>query len=562
MTPQRRRAAWFAAALAGLLGVAAVAGEIAGWPFLQQPLRDALQRATGVPVQLEGRFRVHLLWRPRLLVERLTVGSATGVPAPHLVDGRRVALAWHWGDVWRWRRGGVLVLRSLRADALDVHLVRLADGRASWQIGRARAADGPARPLPKVGRLEVNDGRIIVDDQLLDTQLRIDVRGREGGGSELQAGNGYRADISGRYRAAPVKLALSSSGALPLLRDAEGDNDAATTALRIDGEVGASRIVFDGQAAALMGGRHLDGALRFSGPSLASVGQPLGLALPQTPAFNLQGRLTHHDGVWTLRAERATIGRSELTGDFRYDTTTRPARLSGKLAGPRLLLADLGPSIGAPTGGSAQLPTTVTRAARGHVLPQQRFNVPSLRAMDADVQVAIDQLVFSTSAVNPLHNLRTHLQLDDGVLELRALQADVAGGHLSGSTRLDGRRQPAQWAAKLRFDGVDVAGWVRGVRTPEGQRKAPAATNERALRQQRDAARRGDDKAPTAYLTGQLEAVVDVTGSGQSTAEILSTLDGPVQVTLRDGTMSHLVTEAMGLDAAQALGVVIKGDAA
>ena len=226
------------------------------------------------------------------------------------------------------------------------------------------------------------------------------------------------------------------------------------------------------------------------------------------------------------------------------------------------MLADLGPSIGAPTGGSVELPSQVPRPVRGHVLPQQRFNVPSLSEMDADVQVAIDQLVFSTSAVNPLHNLRSHLLLDKGVLELRALQADVAGGHLSGSTRLDGRRQPARWAAQLRFDGVDVAGWVRGVRTPAGQRKAPATTNEPALRQQRASARQGADETPSAYLTGELEAVVDVTGAGQSTAEILSTLEGPVHVTLRDGTMSHLLTEALGLDVAQALGVAIKGDAA
>ena len=358
-----------------------------------------------------------------------------------------------------------------------------------------------------------------------------------------------------------MKLALRSGGALPLLREEEDDDGRpATTPLRVEGEVGASRIVFDGQAAALTGGRHLDGTLRFAGPSLARVGEPLGLPLPQTPAFDVLGRLTHHDGVWTLSAERATIGRSQVAGDFRYDTRQHPARLSGRLEGPRLMLADLGPSIGAPTGGSAQLPTSVAHAPAGHVLPQQRFNVPSLRAMDADVQVAIDQLVFSTSAVTPLHNLRTHLLLANGVLELQALKADVAGGQLSGSTRLDSRAQPPRWAAQLRFAGVDVAGWVRGVRTPAGERKAPASTNAPALRQQREAARRGDDKTPKAYVTGQLETTIDVTGAGQSTAEILSTLEGPVHATIRDGTLSHLVTEALGLDLAQALGVAIKGD--
>jgi len=459
----------------------------------------------------------------------------------------------------------VLTLRALRADALDVKLVRLSDGRASWQLGHTAPHDADSRtsPLPKVGQLSVDDGRFVVDDQMLDTQLRIDVRGREGGGPEAQAAAGYSASIDGRYRALPVKLALRSGGAMPLLRnddDEDDDTQPVTTPLRVEGELGASHIVFDGQAAALMGGRHLDGALRFAGPSLARVGAPLGLPLPQTPAFDLLGRLTHHDGVWTLLAERATIGRSEVAGDFRYDARKQPARLSGRLEGPRLMLADLGPSIGAPTGGSAELPTSVPHAPAGRVLPQQRFNVPSLRAMDADVQVAIDQLVFSTSALTPLHNLRTHVLLDNGVLQLQALKAEVAGGQLSGSTRLDGRGRPARWAAQLRFAGVDVAGWVRGVRTPAGERKAPASTDAPALRQQRAAARQGGDKTPNAYLTGQLEATIDVTGAGQSTAEILSTLEGPVHVTVSDGTMSHLVTEALGLDLAQALGVALKGD--
>ncbi|HEY6514225.1 MAG TPA: AsmA-like C-terminal region-containing protein, partial [Burkholderiaceae bacterium] len=95
-------------------------------------------------------------------------------------------------------------------------------------------------------------------------------------------------------------------------------------------------------------------------------------------------------------------------------------------------------------------------------------------------------------------------------------------------------------------------------------RQAPAANDAPALRQQRNttrrAAERGAEQTVQAYLTGKLEASVDVTGTGRSTAEILSTLEGPITVLLHDGTMSHLVTEAMGIDLAEALGVVVKGD--
>jgi uncharacterized protein involved in outer membrane biogenesis len=63
-----------------------------------------------------------------------------------------------------------------------------------------------------------------------------------------------------------------------------------------------------------------------------------------------------------------------------------------------------------------------------------------------------------------------------------------------------------------------------------------------------------------AYVTGELTADAQVTGRGRSTAEILGSLQGHAGLALRDGTLSHLVTELAGLDLAQALGVLFRGD--
>ena len=526
-----------------------------------RPLQDALARAAGVPVQTSGRFDARLLWRPRLDVEQLTIGAGGGVEAPHLLQGRDVLLEWRWSDLWRWRRGETLRVRALQAGALDLRLLRNADGHATWQLGSADRQpkdDDPRRNgLPRIGLLAVNDGRIVVDDRITDTQLQIGLQGREAEGAGT---SGYRASVTGRYRALPLNLQLQSGSALPLLQDDEDDTTHPTTNLLVKGEVGAARISFDGRAASLLGARQVEGALQFGGPSLAQVGEPLGVTLPQTPAFQLNGRIGHDAGVWSLRAERATIGASQLAGDFRYDTRAKPPRLSGRLDGPRLLLADLGPSIGAETGGTrAKPPPDVPRQA-GRVLPQRRFDLPSLRAMDADVQVAIDELVFGTDAMAPMRGLRTHVRLNGGVLELQQLKAGVAGGQASGATRLDSNANPPKWGAQLRFGGVDIAGWLRGARTPEGKRKEPAPTDTKQLKQQRNEARQQPDEAPPAYVTGVLDADFDVTGAGRSTAEILASMDGHTDVTLRDGTMSHLITEALGLDLAQALGVLIRGD--
>jgi len=557
-----RAALWGAAAVAGVLVLAVAAGEASGWRVLRAPLQDALARAAGVPVQSSGRFHARLLWRPRLEVEQITVGAGGGVDAPHLLQGRDVALEWRWGDLWRWQRGATLRVRALQAGALDLRLLRNADGHATWQLGgtdrRPKDDDKERAGLPRIGILAVSDGRIVVDDRVTDTQLQIGLQGREAEGGA--GSSGYRASVSGRFRALPLELQLQSGSALPLLQDDEDDTRHPTTNLMVKGELGKARIQFDGRAASLLGARQFDGALQFGGPSLAQVGEPLGITLPHTPAFQLNGRIGHDGGVWSLRAERATIGASQLAGDFRYDTRAKPPRLSGRLEGPRLLLADLGPSIGAETGGTAAQPPPHAPRQAGRVLPQRRFDLPSLRAMDADVQVAIDELVFGTDAMAPMRGLRTHVLLNGGVLELQQLRAGVAGGQASGLTKLDSNAKPPKWTAQMRFGGIDIAGWLRGVRTSEGQRKEPAPTNTRQLKQQRTEARQQREQAPTAYVTGVLEADFDVTGAGRSAAEILASMDGRTDLTLRDGTLSHLITEALGLDVAQALGVAIRGD--
>src|SRR3546814_447875 len=53
---------------------------------------------------------------------------------------------------------------------------------------------------------------------------------------------------------------------------------------------------------------------------------------------------------------------------------------------------------------------------------------------------------------------------------------------------------------------------------------------------------------------------MDPKGSGNSTAELLGSLDGDISAYINNGQISHLIIEALGIDLAQALGLVIKGD--
>ncbi|WP_439519319.1 AsmA family protein [Hydrogenophaga sp.] len=557
--PKRRfrlRHAVIGVAATLLLGVVAL--EVAGWPFLRQPIERAMTRATAVPSTLQGPFKLHLFWRPRLEVDHLNIGSDPRFEVPHLLDARQVVLAWRWGDVWRWRQGEPLRVHALQAETLDAHLLRTPDGQANWQLGdqsQSKEPDPDGFDLPRFGTLMVGRGKIDWRDAVQDVDLDIAVRGSEGE-AVSQQGAGYEATVNGRYQAMAMKLAVKAGGTLPLLQDPDASAQAPWVPVRVEGTVASSRLLFDGEAAALLGTPRLRGALELKGPSLAAVGEPLGITLPTTPPFDLKGNLQHEGGQWRLQASRANIGSSRLAGDLLFDQTVSPARLSGEVNGSRLAFADLGPAVGADGAGDQP----AQRQPEGRVLPQRKFDLPSLKAMDADVRMKFDELDFGTASMAPLRQLQTRLRLDGGVLRLESLQTVVAGGSLKGLTQLDANASPAKWEADLDFAGIDVAGWLRGLQKDSATEKPPAATATTALKRERNEARQGGDQPVQSYLTGALSGNVKVTGAGNSTAAILGSLNGPMQINLRDGTVSYLVTEAMGLDVAQALGVVISGD--
>jgi uncharacterized protein involved in outer membrane biogenesis len=515
-----RRAAAIALGIAAAFAAVLALGESSGWPFLRSPLQSLLQRSAGVPVTLDGRFHLSLIGQPSVEVGRLRVAAAQGLDLPHLVDGRDLRLAWRWGDLWRWRQGDApLRLRELSAEGLDAHVVRDAQGRASWRLGRrdAAAESGDRDDMPQVDLLSLRNGHVRIADAPFDTALAIDIGGQDGSAA---TDAGYRARVEGRWRALELALDVETGGTLPLLRS--DGADVVPLPLRVQGRAGAAQLAFDGQAQALWGARRLDGLLQLSGPSLAEVAAPLKMALPNTPPFDLRTRLVHDAGLWQLGAAQARIGRSRLAGDLRFDARTQPGRLTGTLTGARLALGDLGPAVGAP------VRKPVVRAPGERVLPQRRFDLPALDRMNADLQIALDELDLGTDTLAPLGRVRTRLVLQDGVLDLRQLDAVVAGGRVAGSTRLDATRDPARWGADLRLAGVRIDRWLQGT-----------------------AGR---------YISGVLSGDLGLRGTGRSTAQILGSLDGKAQIQLRDGTLSHLVTEALGLDVAEALGLVIRGD--
>jgi AsmA family protein len=527
-----RRALIAGGALVGLVLTAVALGELVGWPFLKGPLEHQIRSRAGVDIALDGRFHTRLLVQPMMRVERIVVGAGGGVEVPHLLAADNLAVRWRWGDLWRASQGAALRVRSLQADRIDAHAVRLASGAASWDIvprdpDAPHPADTSPTPMPEIERLVLREGEIAFRDEMLDVEVNAAIRRSTDPNEPMP----WQATATGRYRGAPIALQAQASNDLPLLLQTGGE-ETPLLPLQLSGRIGSTELRFEGAAGALWAGQGLVGQLDISGDSLQASAAPLGVTLPDTPPFKLSARVARQGATWSVESDSATVGSSSLTAQLQFQTDTQPPRLTGELGGTRLALADLAPAVGAD-----QPPRRADR-----VLPDERFDVPTLGQMDADVRVDLKQLDFGTPTLAPVQDLRLHLRLANSRLTLSELRARVAGGTLSGSTAFEVKGEVPQWEAALRFAEVDLDSWIRGL--SKGDAK--------------DA--KGGQPDARAYMSGTLDASAQLRGQGRSVAEILGSANGLLNARITDGRLSQLVTEAAGLDAAQALGMWIQGD--
>ncbi|MFC5302558.1 AsmA family protein [Azospira restricta] len=507
-----------------LLHVAALAAsEAGGWFFLRAPAEAVLSAQLGREVRIAAPFRLHFRRTLHVDAGGLWVAAPAGFSVPHLIDADGLTLRLRYRDLLALREPSApLRVAALGARRFDLRLVRLADGRASWQF----AAES-TRPPPTVERLGVQQGGIVLRDPLLAVDLDSTLAPRD------NASPAVVAEISGRLRERPLRARVTLPDGPP----------------RVPTEKAGEPIAVEGQAD--YAGLHLDfagtlvadalrGTVAVRGPSLSLLGRLFDTTLPTTAPFRLQGSVARDFGEspqWRITVASARVGRSDLAGEFTYDAAASPPRLDGTLTGRNFVLADLAPAFGTRDADGA-----VVRPAGGRTLPDRPLDLPSLTRLDAGIAIDLRQVDLGAAFRQPIAPLRARLTLAGGRLTLADIDARSARGRLSGTLAVDASQPRPQWRADLGWDGVRLDRWLKAAQAAD------------------DDIRRRGDEAPPPWFTGTLHGRTRLVGHGRSSAELLASLDGRASLSVRDGSLSHLLLEGLGLDVAQGLGLLLRGD--
>lgn len=504
----------------GLLGILLVALVVLfQWNWLRGPIGRFVTEETGREFVIDGDLEVELGRVTRVTMHKVRFRNAGWAKAPLMGSADRLGFAIDIPALLEHR----VELRQLDLAGADVSLERAGDGRRNWVLSKE---EGPETAAPEIQLLSISDSRIAYRDAMLDADIAAEVTTD---GKDVERPT--QISLSGRYRKVPVS-GFATAGPVLSLRDSKRPFPA-----RIDARIGKTSVGIDGSFADLAKFGKIDAQLRLAGPDLSQLYPVIPLALPTTPAYRIEGRLSRDGNRYSYEGFSGMIGRSDIRGDVLFvDESPRPF-FKASLDSNLLDLKDLAPLIGARPARSKAAPapkaadSTAERpsqkAVPRKVLPAEAFNLDRLNAMNAEVSLSAKQILRPDEL--PLDNMRTRLLLTNGDLKLDPLEFGFSGGRIAAKIGIDARQTPMAAQADVDLFNVKL-----------------------------------EQLFPTLDLMrasfGLIGAQLRLSARGNSIATLMGNANGEATFAMGGGEYSGLLLEALALNGAGILKYLALGD--
>ncbi|ATS39824.2 MULTISPECIES: AsmA family protein [Xanthomonas] len=488
------------------------------WNWLRGPVERAVSAKTGREFHL-GHLDVDLGRITTVRGERLSLGNASWSKRGAMAELNAAEIDVEFWPLLR----GKLRLPEIRLEHPTLLLEAGNDSHPGNWVFDQSDGDGS---MPRLGRLLVTNGRLQYIDDASRSDVDVAINSLAPPSSDQRAAP-IGIDGKGRWKGYPFSLKGNTASPLELSQSEHP--------FRIDlrGSAGATRTHVRGTLTNPFQFREFDLQMALSGQDMEDLYPLIGVAMPSTPPYKLDGRLRRDGDVWRYEKFTGTAGDSDLSGTAEIDLRNKRPFLRADLASKRLDFDDLAGFVGAPpktgtneSANAEQKKQAAQLAASARVLPTTPYDLSKLRAMDAQVRWRAQRI---NAPSWPLDDMDASLTLKDGLLQLDPLNFGVAGGDIRSTIGMDARK--AVITTQLKAS-------IRGIRL---DRLFPDAT----LAKQ---------------ASGAIGGELDLRGRGNSIAAMLGSADGSIGVGMGRGHVGNLIMELAGLDIAESLKYLLTKD--
>lgn len=517
--PWKRIGIWTGGALGVLITAFVLFLTFADWNAMRGPIARYASAATGRPIVIHGDLDVNpWSWTPEVRVNQLRIGNQERFRERGLfADVGYAEASFRWLPLlW-----GSLDIVRLDLRDTDVSLYRAADGDSNWS--RAPGADrGKPFNLPAIREFSLRDGMLKLEDDKRRMNLEAEFTTSES--ADRRNPGRFELIGEGSINRRPFEITLTGAPLLNVRRDRPYDFVA-------DVRAGPTHIVADGAISRPFDLSAFAANVRSTGSDLADLYYLIDLTLPNTPPYDLRGRVERRGDVYGMRDIAGRVGDSDLAGQF---TASRHNAgrllLEGAFTSRSLdwddLMAVLG---GAPDPDESASPEqrqiAANLAAQGRLLPDATLDISRVRNMDARVSYRAQHV---RSETVPLRGLAMDINLDTGLLRLDPLTLELSQGRIGGAVAINARQQTPRVDLDVRLSNARI----ENVISMNGAQP----------------------------ITGALYGRARLSGTGASAHRAAANANGDVTLVIPNGEIREAFAELTGIDVTRGLGLLLADD--
>jgi hypothetical protein len=492
---------------------------LADWNRLRGPIGRYASAQTHRHVEIDGDLKVSLLtWTPTVSIGGLRVGQPAWAGPGDMADVQRIVVS---VKLWPLLTGH-LVMPLLQVDRPVLNLLRDQTGRESWALDAGKPSGKPFR-LPPIQRFIINDGHL----HYVDQKRRMVISGLIDSNEQATGPSAHAFSLVGDGTLNKTPFQLKAAGG-PLL-NVRLDQPYPFTA---DVHAGDTRVLAQGQLAKPFDMASYATHLHITGRDLADLYYLTGLALPNTPNYDVQAELTHQGRSYNLDKASGRIGGSDVEGSLKVALSdgNRP-KVTADLSSRLLDTRDLATLFGGPPVGKnlasakpAQKHQAAAMAAEQRLLPDSTLAVDRLRGMDATLHYRAAAV---KSLFLPIRRATLELTLDHGVLTINPVAFDFPQGRFWGQVRLDARGAMPVTDADMRLSQVNLQEFI-----PHAAGTEPP-------------------------LEGVMAARAKLHGVGDSVHRAAADASGAITVVIPQGKIRTAFAELLGVNAGRGLALLL-----
>jgi uncharacterized protein involved in outer membrane biogenesis len=471
-----------------LLGLVTSAAVLLAWNagLLRSSFIRFVSWQSGRPIDVRGALHLHLLTRsPRIEAEQVTIGNPSWTKPGILAEVGKLTVT--FAPLLSHQSG----LRLLKIDTAQLYFMRDGAGHANWQ--RVDPDKSTAGPLPMISALEMAHTHLTLTDERLHLA--------------------YEGDLSVDGPDSPQALQMEGSGILnqhPVTFRLKGDALPSATpdrpyAFEFDERSSGAHFTAHGSLPRSFDLGQVDAEFDASGADLRDLYYLVGVSLPNTGAFHLQGRMVRRGNETLFDDLKAVSGQSDVQGRVSLTTQKNGRTLvHADLSSALLRLAD----VGLRAAGRDPHPDAPPK-----LFSDVQLITPVTRRADATGKYTARRLLLSRVEVS---ELSAPFTIERGMIEAPEVTGRFLGGNFVLHLDADANQTPARTRIEITLTDLHLS------QMPHKSEPPP--------------------------YEGSLRLQIHAQGQGDSLHALAAGADGNLSARVLQGTIRASLAELTGID--------------